>query len=203
MILKNIVNLFNINLVILLLAFIFLINKFLTLSEVRKKFVLLLILIMLISCIGFYYFLDGLVMMFLLTELTLVLIFIIMFSQIYSYNCQSLKYKNIFFVIVVFFMNFSYYEIKIINYKSYYSYYNILLNDFYYIYNNFFEKEILLTIIITLAVTLYSVFFILFYFNLKNNLYKHKNFKKNLYLLRKQNIIHQSNYNSKINFFNH
>jgi len=203
MILKNIVNLFNISLVILLLAFIFLINKFLTLSEVRKKFALLLILIMLICCIGFYYFLDGLVMMFLLTELTLVLIFIIMFSQIYTYNCQSLKYKNIFFVIVVFFMNFSYYEIKIINYKSYYSYYNILLNDFYYIYNNFFEKEILLTIIITLAVTLYSVFFILFYFNLKSNLYKHKNFKKNLYLLRKQNIIHQSNYNSKINFFNH
>jgi hypothetical protein len=203
MILKNIVNLFNISLVILLLAFIFLINKFLTLSEVRKKFALLLILIMLICCIGFYYFLDGLVMMFLLTELTLVLIFIIMFSQIYSYNCQSLKYKNIFFVIVVFLINFSYYEIKIINYKSYYSYYNILLNDFYYIYNNFFEKEILLTIIITIAVTLYSVFFILFYFNLKSNLYKHKNFKKNLYLLRKQNIIHQSNYNSKINFFNH
>jgi len=203
MILKNIVNLFNISLVILLLAFIFLINKFLTLSEVRKKFALLLILIMLICCIGFYYFLDGLVMMFLLTELTLVLIFIIMFSQIYNYNCQSLKYKNVFFVIVVFFINFSYYEIKIINYKSYYSYYNILLNDFYYIYNNFFEKEILLTIIITLAVTLYSVFFILFYFNLKSNLYKHKNFKKNLYLLRKQNIIHQSNYNSKINFFNH
>jgi len=142
-------------------------------------------------------------MMFLLTELTLVLIFIIMFSQIYTYNCQSLKYKNVFFVIVVFFTNFSYYEIKIINYKSYYSFYNILLNDFYYIYNNFFEKEILLTIIITLAVTLYSVFFILFYFNLKSNLYKHKNFKKNLYLLRKQNIIHQSNYNSKINFFNH
>jgi hypothetical protein len=203
MILKNIVNLFNISLVTLLLAFIFLINKFLTLSEVRKKFALLLILIVLICCIGFYYFLDGLVMMFLLTELTLVLIFIIMFSQIYSYNFQSLKYKNVFFVIVVFFMNFSYYEIKIINYKSYYSYYNILLNDFYYIYNNFFEKEILLTIIITLAVTLYSVFFILFYFNLKSNLYKHKNFKKNLYLLRKQNIIHQSNYNSKINFFNH
>ncbi len=203
MILKNIVNLFNINSVILLLAFIFLINKFLTLSEVRKKFALLLILIVLICCIGFYYFLDGLVMMFLLTELTLVLIFIIMFSQIYTYNCQSLKYKNVFFVIVVFFTNFSYYEIKIINYKSYYSFYNILLNDFYYIYNNFFEKEILLTIIITLAVTLYSVFFILFYFNLKSNLYKHKNFKKNLYLLRKQNIIHQSNYNSKINFFNH
>jgi len=203
MILKNIVNLFNVSLVILLLAFIFLINKFLTLSEVRKKFALLLILVMLICCIGFYYFLDGLVMMFLLTELTLILIFIIMFSQIYNYNCQSLKYKNVFFVIVVFFMNFSYYEIKIINYKSYYSYYNILLNDFYYIYNNFFEKEILLTIIITLAVTLYSVFFILFYFSLKSNLYKHKNFKKNLYLLRKQSIIHQSNYNSKINFFNH
>jgi hypothetical protein len=202
MILKNIVNLFNIKLIILLLTFIFLINKFLTLLEIRKKFALLLILIILISCIGFYYFLDGLVMMFLLTEFTLVMIFIVMFSQIYSYNCQSLKYKNVFFVIIIFFINFSYYEVKIINYKNYYSYYNILLNDFYYIYNNFFEKEILLTIIITLAITLYSVFFILFYFNLKTNLYNHKNFKKNLYLLRKQNIIHQSNYNNKINFFN-
>ena len=48
----------------------------------------------------------------------------------------------------------------IINYKSYYSHYNILLNDFYYIYNTFFEKEILLSVIVTIVITLYSFFFI-------------------------------------------
>jgi hypothetical protein len=202
MILKNIINFFNISLVVLLLIFIFLINMFLISLEIKKKFALLLVLLVLVSCIGFYYLLDGFVMMFLLTEITLVLIFITMFSQIYSYNCQNLKYKNLFFVIIVFLINLTYYEVKIINYKSYYSHYNILLNDFYYIYNTFFEKEILLTIIVTITITLYSFFFILFYFNLKNNIHNHKNFKKNLYLLRKQSVIHQSNYNNKINFFN-
>ena len=112
MILKNIINFFNINLVVLLLIFIFLINMFLISLEIKKKFALLLVLLVLVSCIGFYYLLDGLVMMFLLTEITLVLIFIIMFSQIYSYNCQNLKYKNLFFVIIVFLINLTYIKLK-------------------------------------------------------------------------------------------
>lgn len=139
--------------------------------------------------------------MFFVSELTVILIFIVMFSQLYSYNVEKLKQNNLYLIIFLFLVNFNYYEVNIILYKNYYSYYVVILNDFYYIYNTYFEKQIIITILVTLIITFYSIFFILFYFNLKKNIYSIKNINKNLYLLRKQNIVHQSNYNSKIRFF--
>lgn len=201
MILKNFINLFNLNSLFLFIIFIYLINSFLILNQIRKKFLLLLPIILLISGIGFYYNLDGLVMMFLVSELSVILIFIVMFSQLFNYNYEKTTQNNVTIVFIIFILNFNYYEYNIIKHTSYYSYYNIILNDFYYIYNTYFEKQILITILITLIITFYSIFFILLYFNLKKNIYNIKNIKKNLYLLRKQNIVHQSNYNTKVRFF--
>ncbi len=201
MILKNFINLFNLNSLLLFILFIYLINNFLILTQIRKKFLLLLPIILLISGIGFYYNLDGLVMMFLVSELSVILIFIVMFSQLFNYNYEKIHHNNMYLLIIIFILNFNYYEYNLLKYNNYYSYYNIVLNDFYYIYNTYFEKQILITVLITLIITFYSIFFILLYFNLKKNLYNNKNIKKNLYLLRKQNIIHQSNYNTKIRFF--
>jgi hypothetical protein len=200
-ILKNFINLFNLNSLLLFILFIYLINNFLILTQIRKKFLLLLPIILLISGIGFYYNLDGLVMMFLVSELSVILIFIVMFSQLFNYNYEKIHHNNMYLLIIIFILNFNYYEYNLLKYNNYYSYYNIVLNDFYYIYNTYFEKQILITVLITLIITFYSIFFILLYFNLKKNLYNNKNIKKNLYLLRKQNIIHQSNYNTKIRFF--
>ena len=169
--------------------------------NIRKKFFLLLTILFIFSGIGIYYNLDGLVMMFFMSELTVILVFIVMFSQLYSYNKEKIKQNNLYIVIFLFVLNFNYYDINIILYKNYYSYYTVVLNDFYYIYNTYFEKQIIITLLITLIITLYSIFFILFYFNLKKNVYSIRNKNKNLYLLRKQNIIHQSNYNNKIRFF--
>ena len=124
-----------------------------------------------------------------------------MYSQIYTFASKK-EIKNLnflFFFIVI--LNINYYSTNLIKFTNYYSYYNILINDFYYIYNFFFEKQILLTIILIIIITLYSIFFILLYFNIKNMLNKESNKINNIFLLRKQNIIHQSNYNAKIRLF--
>lgn len=201
MILKNFINLFNMFYLTLFILFIFLINKFLLSSKIRNKFFLMLVLLFLLSFIGFYYSLDGIVLMFLISELSLILIFITMFSQLYTHNKENIKQKSYFYIIIILIFNYGFYQTNIITYKNYYSHYSININDFYYIYNCYFEKQIILTIITLFIITLYSIFFILLYYNLKKNVIEKNNLKKNIFLLRKQNIIHQANYNSKIRFF--
>jgi hypothetical protein len=201
LILKNFINLLNLSYLFLFVSLLFLIINFIFNVNVRKKFFLLLILLLVFSGIGIYYNLDGLIMMFFISELSVILIFIVMFSQLYSFNVEKLKQHNSYLLIVFFLINFNYYEVNVILYKNYYSYYVVVLNDFYYIYNAYFEKQIIITILVTLIITFYSIFFILLYFNIKKNSHNIKNTSKNLYLLRKQNILHQSNYNAKIKFF--
>jgi len=201
MILKNFINFFNLYYLFIFILFIFIINKFLFQIQIRIKFILLLVLLIIFSSISIFYNLDGLTMMFLIGELSVILIFIVMFSQLYIFNYEKTKEFNLYLVLLIIILNINYYEVSIISYKNYYSYFQILINDFYYIYNLYFEKQILLTFIITIIITIYSIFFILLYYSLKKKLLLQKILTKNLYLLRKQNIIHQSNYNTKIKFF--
>jgi hypothetical protein len=200
MILKNYINFININYLVLLLLFVFLISKFFLTVYVRFKFVLFLINLTILSSISIFYNFDGLTMMFLVSELSVILIFIVMFSQLYSYNNENNKESNL-FLFVILLLNINFFESSLISYKNYYSYNQILLNDFFYIYNLYFEKQILITLFTVIIITLYSIFFILFYYNLKNKIQNKTLITKNLYLLRKQNIIHQANYNTKIKFF--
>ena len=201
MILKNILNLLNFNYIVLFLILIFILNKFFTESNIRNKFFLFVVIFFLFSFIGLYYNLDGIILLFMISELSIILIFVTMYSQIYTLASKK-EIKNLnflFFFIAI--LNINYYSTNLIKFTNYYSYYNILINDFYYIYNFFFEKQILLTIILIIIITLYSIFFILLYFNIKNMLNKESNKINNIFLLRKQNIIHQSNYNAKIRLF--
>ena len=201
MILKNFINFFNIGYLFLFILFIFIINKFLFQTQIRIKFILLLILLILFSSISIFYNFDGLTMMFLVSELSVILIFIVMFSQLYTFNYEKTKEFNLYLILLVIIFNINYYDISIISYKNYYNYNQILINDFFYIYNLYFEKQILLTFITTIIITVYSIFFILLYYSLRGKLLSKNVLTKNLYLLRKQNIIHQSNYNTKIRFF--
>jgi hypothetical protein len=75
------------------------------------------------------------------------------------------------------------------------------LNDFYYIYNCYFEKQIILTILTVFLLTFYSLFFIFLFYSLKQKANLDKQKKKQINLLRKQNLIHQTNYNAKIRIF--
>ena len=201
MILKNFINLFSILNLSLMFIFIFLINEFIISTDIRRKFFLFIILLFSTVSIALYYNLDGIVMMFLVSELSIILIFITMFSQLYGYNKKNTKFSTLFIFTIIFILNIEYYDTKILNYDNFYSFSAININDFYYIYNFFFEKQITVTIFIIFILTLYSIFFILLYFNFKKFQNSESSKVSNLILLRKQNILHQSNYNTKIRVF--
>lgn len=201
MVLKNLITNFNILFLLLLVILIHIINLFLIETNIRNKFFLFLVLFFYFFCLGLYYSLDGIVFLFVISELSVLLIFITMFSQLYSYSSKTTKsLSNIFFVLLLIF-NIIYYDTKILSYENFYSFYNIQVNDFYYFYNYFFEKQILVTILIIFIITFYSIFFIVLYFNLKKRQNTEQTKFKQLNILRKQNILHQSNYNTKTRIF--
>ena len=119
---------------------------------------------------GLYYSLDGLVMLFFVSELSILLIFIIMFSQLYTYKKTKFIINKFTYIIplVLVVLNINYYDVNLLQYTSYYSVNSILINDFYYIYNCYFEKQILLTLFSIFVITIYSIFFILLFFLLKS-----------------------------------
>jgi hypothetical protein len=201
MIIENFINLINLFSLSFFLIFFYLINNFFIETNVRKKFFLFLIIFFSFVCIGLYYNLDGIILLFAISELSVLLIFITMFSQLYSHSKKTTKLVSFLFFYILIFLNYSYFEVKILSYSNFYSYYNIDLNDFYYIYNFYFEKQILLTLIIIIIISLYSIFFILLYFNIKKKQNIEQSKVKQINLLRKQNILHQSNYNTTIRNF--
>lgn len=202
MILKNLFNLFNLVNVLLFITYIYIVVKYITTLNIRLKFFLFIINMLILAGIGVFYNLDGMIMLFFMSELVVILIFITVFSQLYSYyKLNDSINMNIIYIILLILSTYNFYEPTLICYKNFYNYYNITLNDFYYIYNCYFEKQILLTILTVFLITLYSIFFIFLFYSLKQKAYSDKICKKQFSLLRKQNIIHQNNYNSKIRIF--
>lgn len=201
MIVKNFINNFNIYFITLFSIYIYIINLFFLSNNIRHKFFLFFINFFIIIGLGFFYNLDGLVLIFFVCEFTVLLVFILLFSQIYTYSKQiNSKNMSIFFIIILLF-NIFFYNLSILNYKNFYSFNNIVQNDFFYIYNLYFEKQILITIIVLIIITVYSIFFILMYNNLKLLQKLDKKINTKITLLRKQNIIHQNNYITKIRVF--
>jgi len=201
MILEKFIYLFNISYIILFSTLLFLINLFFIETNIRKKFFLFLVIFFCFMGIGLYYNLDGIIMLFIISELSVLLVFITMFSQLYSFNNKCYKIGSFFILSLLIFLNYSFYDSGLIKYVNFYEFYNITSNDFYFIYNLYFEKQILLTLLIMFIITLYSIVFMLFYFNIKkkNNIEESK--YKQIFLLRKQNLNHQSNYLTKTRTF--
>jgi len=201
MILKNLITQFNLIYLLLFILLLKIFNDFFYETNVRKKFFLFIVLFVFFFSLGLYYNLDGIVFIFVISEFSVLLIFITMFSQLYSYSKKTTKYSSNFFLILIFTINIIFYDSKVLSYTSFYSFYNIYFNDFYYFFNFFFEKQILATFLIIFIITFYSIFFILLYFNLKKKQNIEQSNLKQIYILRKQNILKQSNYNSKIRIF--
>lgn len=201
MILKNLLSHFNIVSMLLFFIIIHLFNIFLIEVNIRKKFFFFLLLFFFFFSLGLYYNLDGIIFLFVISEFSVLLIFITMFSQLYSYSKKNIKNSSYFIFFILLILNYKFYDTNLISYDNFYSFYNIQLNDFYYFYNYFFEKQILVTILIIFIITFYSIFFILLYFNLKKKQNIEQKKIKQLNILRKQNVLHQSNYNTKIRNF--
>lgn len=196
------INLVNLQSLIFISMYLYIINAFLNTTNLRKKFFLFIINLFLIVSIGLFYGLDGLILLFLVSELSVVLIFITMFSQLYAHHKQDRKNKqNIIVILLLLAVNTSYYEVNLLSFNSFYSFYSVSINDFYYIYNCYFEKQILLTVFTIFIITIYSIFFILLYYSLKQKTATESMKTKNIIILRKQNMLHQANYHTKIRIF--
>lgn len=89
MILKNLFNFFNIFSLTIFLLYIHIFISYLKTSNIRIKFFLFIVNIFIIVGIGIFYNLDGMVMLFFMSELVVVLIFITIFSQLYSFYKQK------------------------------------------------------------------------------------------------------------------
>ena len=201
MILKNFICHFNLISVLFLFIVLHLFNIFFLETNIRKKFFLFLVLFFFFFILGLYYNLDGIIFLFVISEFSVILIFITMFSQLYSYSKKNIKYSSYYIFFILLYLNYTFYDTSLVNYDNFYTFYNIQLNDFYYFYNYFFEKQILVTFLIIFIITFYSIFFILLYFNLKKKQNIEQKKIKQLNILRKQNILHQSNYTTKIRTF--
>ena len=203
MFLKNILNYFNLFYIALFILFIYIISFFFLTFNIRKKFFLFIVLIFLFSGIGFYYNLDGIILLFLITELTIVLIFITIYLQNFNYikiNEKSKKYF-LFIILSLLSLNYSFFSLKLLKFTNFYSYYNINFNDFFWFYNFFFETNFLITYLLIFIISLYSIFFILLHYNIKNFNHNEKLKCNNITILRKQNMINQINYKLQLRIF--
>jgi hypothetical protein len=197
----NLISILSLLKIVPLVLGLFILNSFLQETSVRKKFLSFLFLFTLFLILGIYFNLDGIILLFIVSELAVLLIFIIMFSQLTSFSTQTLKKKSFFIILFFSLLNFTLYDIDIISYKSFYNQQVYQLNDFFYFFNYFFEKQTIVTIVVIMLITLYSLFFIMLYFSIRQLKLKESNTKSKIFTLRKQNIIKQSNYTVKTRFF--
>ncbi len=173
-------------------------------SDLRRKFILFLFVIILYSIWGFMLDLDGIFLVFITAEFTIFLLFLMTYLQLYSnYNFTITKLN--FWPLVIFFglfiVNYSPLN-SFYHYNSFYKTINhVVSSDFYILYYFLFEKLPLLVIILTVVISLFSLFFIVMYFSMKLvKLESQKNIK-NLYFLRKQVLVKQTTFSSKLYTF--
>lgn len=183
---------------------IILVSVTLLFTSLRKKFLYYILGVVLFAVWGFLLDLDGMMLVLLTTEFTIILLFLMTYAQLYS-NYTFIKftvnyrYLLIFFVILLFVyepLNTFYF------YSCYYKSINhVVSSDFYILYYFLFEKLPLLVILMTLIISFFSLFFIVAYYSMKLvKLDAHKSLK-NLYFLRKQNLIKQTAFTTKVYTF--
>jgi hypothetical protein len=186
----------------LLLIFFFITCKFLW-STFRNKLIYFLLGILSSSLWGFFCSLDGLVLILITTELTAILLLVMTYTKILTIITLHKSYKAtalIYLPLIVFFstkpLTLSY------SFTSYYCLVSeIIASDFFILYNILFTDFVQITLLLIIIISVFSIFFILLYFNLK--LSKAESFSKNLqkFCLRKQTMQKQTKFNAKLSTF--
>lgn len=151
---------------------------------------------MILSCWGFFFSLESFVFLILLAELLIILLFIILYLTIQFFtlrNSKNNKYKYLFILIFAGFLLTG--VVNNFNLINHYVYYNNLgkltSDDFFIFFYYFFYYYSLIVYLVGIILTLFSIFFIIFYFSCKLYLVSIHQFKKRIYILRKQNLNHQ------------
>lgn len=187
----------------LLLALTF-VSLSLFLSSLRMKFTYFIAAIILYAIWGFLFDLDGMMLVLLTTEFTITLLFLMTYIQLYSnYSFTSTKNPPLtFFLFLVVVLSVYTPIYTPMYYSNYYSASShIVASDFYILYDFLFEKLPVLVILVTLIISFFSLFFIVLYYSLKLVKFTSNKRLKNLYFLRKQNLIKQTTFSTKIYTF--
>lgn len=163
---------------------------------IRFKFLYFILLVISYAILGFLFNLDGMMLVVLVAEFTIILLFFMTYMQLYTnFSFLSKNFKTYFFgvLVVVFFFSDSIH----LNYfyVSFYKSINYIVStDFFILFYILFINSKFFVIFITLILTFFSLFFILLYFYLKEVKNCTKIYTNNLYFLRKQSLLKQTNY---------
>ena len=177
---------------------------FLLVSDLRKKFISFILVVFLFSVFGFVHDLDGIFVIFLIAEFTIFLVFLMSYTQLYSsYSFISSKIRVSSIIVIVIAILFNYNSTN--SFYFYSSYYNslnsIISSDFYILYHLLFDQMPVLTLIVILIISFFSLFFIIMYFSLKLVKSFSKINYKNVYWLRKQSLLKQTTFLNKLYTF--
>jgi hypothetical protein len=77
-----------------LILSVFILNSFLQDTSTRKKFLSFLVIFILFIILGLFFSLDGIILLFIISEFAVLLIFLIIFSQLTSFSSQTPKKKD-------------------------------------------------------------------------------------------------------------
>lgn len=174
----------------------------------RKKFIYFLGFLLFLSIWGFYYSWDGWTCLLLLTELLVILLFLLVwitFTFSDRNNALLQRFKMPFFTLAL----SLYLALLGENYSNFYYTYqilywfkhNILTSDFHVMFKFFFLDYPLIVFYLTLILSLISIFFICFYLSLKKTQSSTKKKKKLVHILRKQQMTKQALFKSQLRTF--
>ncbi len=172
-------------------------------TQVRVFYFLTLLLI--VNSILLYYNFDGLALLLLLTEFTVIFTFILTYSTIYTnkvYEFREVKLTTLttILTITILLYTLSLGTLDCYLYTNYFSTIGVIINtDFFSLYYFFFINRILITFLLIIILSVFSFFFIILFFNLKNLKNNDKNKIKNF--LKKQEINNQITYQSHLRTF--
>lgn len=168
-------------------------------NSLRYKFLYFLLITGLLSVWGYWASLDGMMLLFLLTELLIILLFLLVFLS-YNFfteeempNIKSFYYMYIVAMIIyalsvpfAFGQKFSYYDFV------YLYCLDIMTSEWVYFYFFFFVIYPTITIYIGTLLGIFSILFICIYFTLKRLQQTFKLNVKKISILRKQNFKKQA-----------
>lgn len=173
-------------------------------TSLRKKFIFYILTVISFAIWGFLLDLDGMMLVLLTAEFTIVLLFLMTYIQLYT-NYSFIKSEiNFRFFLLLAILIIQYYTPLHTPYTfiCYYKSINhIVSSDFFILYYFLFEKLPVLVVLITLIISFFSLFFILVYYSLKLTKLDSFNTIKNLYFLRKQNLIKQTAFKTNLYTF--
>lgn len=172
-------------------------------TSLRRKFFFFALIIITFSFWGFLFDLDGIMLIFLVTEFTIILLFLMTYLQLYSnFNFLTSKHSKKFILCFFFIFFVSNTNEHFFYYTSYYkSLQHIVSSDFFILYYILFINTSILVVLTTIILSFFSLFFILLYFNFK--LIKNAAVTKQntIYFLRKQNLLKQTSFTNLIYSF--